>query len=62
MDKRRHWIFAICKYYKKGKLELSLCAIRNPGKRLDKLRVIKPKEHQWAREMAHALMEKFHNS
>jgi len=59
-DKRHHWIYAICRYYKKGQYDLTLRAVPNPLKRIEKLRVIKPKEQTWAREQAEKLLEKLH--
>lgn len=57
--RRKDWLFAICKMYRKGVWELTLNAIMNPWKKPDKLREIKEKEWRWAEEKCRELLEEF---
>ena len=57
MTKSRDWVISICKMYRKGVWELTLNAIRNPFKEIEKLREIKEKNWRWAEFMARKLVE-----
>lgn len=57
MTRRRDWVISICKMYRKGVWELTLNAIRNPWKEIEKLKEIKEKDWRWAEEKARELVE-----
>ena len=56
--RRKDWLIAICKMYKKGQWEITLDAIRNPFRKIETLREIKQKEWDWAEGKAREILDK----
>lgn len=57
LTRRRDWVISICRMYRKGVWQLTLDAIRNPFKKEEKLRELKPKDWLWAKEKAKEILE-----